>query len=376
MEIMNADELWVAALDQPPLWIAATKYGHDQAEKIRQLVEEGADIDEKAGRWETTALHQAVRFGTKEAVLTLLEIGADVDSKDVNGKASIHMAVSDFRGYQGFEINDFITRDLDSEMFAKVHQLIMYRADISATDNDGETSLHIIPKDLEFIAGAPPDYAEHVEALQTFRLLLENTPDPSAKDKKGNTPLHYTTLWGDTAFMHPLIERGVDVSAKNLEGKTPLHMAAAHIEGEPFVCTGTAWEGHCDAALLLLQNFADISDTDNGGNTTLHIAAEHGYSQMVSVLLEKRADLSATNHAGKTPLDVSVNILGQRETWIDTGTDGFPPGHAKVTGMLRTAEARRAACTALAMGHHTRLGDVSVLMTLPPELMQSIQWHI
>jgi hypothetical protein len=148
----------------------------------------------------------------------------------------------------------------------------------------------------------------------------------------------------------------VDVSAKNLEGKTPLHIAAAHIKGEVFLFPGTAWDGHWKAALLRLQNFVDISDTDNGGNTTLHIAAEHGYSEMVRVLLEMGADLSATNNDGKTPLHVSINILGQRETWIDTGTFGFPPGHAKVAAMLRAAEARRAACAALAMGHHARLG--------------------
>ena len=36
-------------------------------------------------------------------------------------------------------------------------------------------------------------------------------------------------------------------------------------------------------------------------------------------------------------------------------------------------EARRAACTALAMGHHPRLGVGSILMTTPPEMMHLIQ---
>ena len=371
---MDENALWVAALDQPPLWIAATKYGHDQAEKMRQLVLGGADIHEKAGRWETTALHQAVRFGTKEAVLTLLEIGADVDSKDVNGKASIHMATSEFRGYRGFEVNDFITRDSDSNMSEKVFHWIKFGADITAMDKGGRTVLHSVTKDLEFIVGAPPDDEEHIEVLQTFLLLLENTPNPSSQDGKGNTPLHYATGWGETAFMQPLIERGLDVNAKNILGMTPLHMAASHIEGEAFVCPGTAWEGHCEAALLLLKNFADILATDNNGDMALHIAAEHGHSEMVRVLLEKGADLLATNNDGKTPLQLSINIMGQRETWIDdTGIFGFPPGHAKVAAMLQAAETRRAACTALAVGHHARLGAGSLLMQLPPEVMHLIQ---
>ena len=74
--------------------------------------------------------------------------------------------------------------------------------------------------------------------------LLDNGADVNAKDKIGNTPLHYTAGWGhkDVAALliaELLIAKGADVNDKNNDGDTPLHIAVKN--------------GHMDVAELLRQ---------------------------------------------------------------------------------------------------------------------------
>jgi hypothetical protein len=44
---------------------------------------------------------------------------------------------------------------------------------------------------------------------------------------KGETPLHYACLWGETTVALALIARGANIWAKNQNGETPLHYAIA-----------------------------------------------------------------------------------------------------------------------------------------------------
>ncbi|UCF97969.1 MAG: ankyrin repeat domain-containing protein [Spirochaetaceae bacterium] len=49
-------------------------------EKIRDLASDGANLDLRAGSWETTALYIAVEQGNIEAVMELIDLGCDIDS--------------------------------------------------------------------------------------------------------------------------------------------------------------------------------------------------------------------------------------------------------------------------------------------------------
>ena len=75
-------------------------------------------------------------------------------------------------------------------------------ANPNASDNFGNTPLHIVSSSLEKV-----------------RFLLRKQADPSAKNKQGGTPLHYA----ETAEVtEALIKAGAEINAKDNRGYTPL----------------------------------------------------------------------------------------------------------------------------------------------------------
>eukprot|EP00004_Rigifila_ramosa_P025244 TRINITY_DN751_c0_g1_i1.p1 TRINITY_DN751_c0_g1~~TRINITY_DN751_c0_g1_i1.p1 ORF type:complete len:394 (-),score=98.96 TRINITY_DN751_c0_g1_i1:51-1211(-) len=66
-----------------------------------------------------------------------------------------------------------------------------------------------------------------------------------------------------------------------------------------------AGTGNLDAVRAALASGADISGTDDDGNTALHLAAKNGHQAVVQALIEKKADLTRTNESELTPLLVA-----------------------------------------------------------------------
>lgn len=59
---------------------------------------------------------------------------------------------------------------------------------------------------------------------------------------------------------------------------------------------------------LLIQIGGDVNIRDNDQHTPLHLAAKHGYDQIVRLLLQKGSDIEAKNKVGHTPImDASEN---------------------------------------------------------------------
>jgi len=63
-----------------------------------------------------------------------------------------------------------------------------------------------------------------------------------------------------------------------------------------------AGRGQIDALKRLISSGADISATDEDGNTALSRAAAAGKIDAVSTLLSARVDVNAENHMGERPL--------------------------------------------------------------------------
>ena len=61
-------------------------------EKMRQLLVEGADIEERGGEGKTSALHVAAANDHTDVALLLIEHGADVSAKNDDGKTPLHIA--------------------------------------------------------------------------------------------------------------------------------------------------------------------------------------------------------------------------------------------------------------------------------------------
>lgn len=126
----------------------------------------------------------AVRHSFSDAVVHLLEKGADISVKDKNGNTVLHHAAG------------------DADMF---RLLLDKGADIAVA---GNTLLH---------------RATYKGYLDVVRILLERGSDPSAPDSAEDSPLHMAASRNHSDLVTCLLQFGADPSAKNASGYTPLY---------------------------------------------------------------------------------------------------------------------------------------------------------
>lgn len=141
--------------------------------------------------------------------------------------------------------------------------------------------------------------ARGIEA-EAVALLLAAGADPNLAEAgaygEGNTALMEISRHG--ANQHGLVEAGVrtlrlllerkaDVKARNRRGQTALHYAASQ---------------RPELASLLLAAGAPANVADRDGGTPLHRAVQGRQAELVKALLERGADINAEEGGGVTPL--------------------------------------------------------------------------
>lgn len=93
------------------------------------------------------------------------------------------------------------------------------------------------------------------------------------------TPLHWSAYTGHTEGIIELLNRGANIDAKDKNGRTPLDWAA--------------YKGNFEATKILLQNGAYVDSRDNEGYTPLHKSILSGNIYVVNLLLSKKANYDA-----------------------------------------------------------------------------------
>jgi len=125
-------------------------------------------------------------------------------------------------------------------------------------------------------------------------ILAADPTQLNAKDKLGNTPLHYAAFHGQLAAVKALIDAGADVKAKNNYG--PFQ------PGELGGALGQGATTHQDPVWLLQSHGVDTADMQNG-YTPLDLALfASRHKEIVDLLLAKGADVNARASSGATPL--------------------------------------------------------------------------
>ena len=110
--------------------------------------------------------------------------------------------------------------------------------------------------------------------LSTVEALLQAGADPSIKDRKGSTPLHFAARRGNDEIVKVLLKHPkVKIDVRDSYGKTALHMACS--EGQSSVCK------------LLLDKGADIKAVTAENTTPLHNAILNGHSQVATMILNR-----------------------------------------------------------------------------------------
>lgn len=179
---------------------------------------------------------------------------------------------------------------------------------------------------------------------ETLLRLVPNQVAPRAfceEDEEGNTPIHLAlrspSPWSQnicscfTRHPHIIYPEDVDTvfNTKNREGNTPMHLLLAatgfHEQfASRFLRYGnfTIQNMKKETPLhLLLQRKGysidfvkqifnrckvNVNQQDEEGNTYLHLAAQHGDTELAHVLLAKGATNRIRNNKGMSPLDVAM----------------------------------------------------------------------
>ena len=107
---------------------------------------------------------------------------------------------------------------------------------------------------------------------------------------------HQAVFEGDTTKVKFILKygQGIRVNQPNKYGLTALQQACI--------------DGNLSLANFLLERGADLKTVDSNGRSALHLAAERGHLDVVSLLVNSAcADVNARNSNGEKPVDVAKN---------------------------------------------------------------------
>ncbi len=146
-------------------------------------------------------IHTAAETCNIDVINLLIESGADVNKH------------TDFGGYTPLHT---LASSKKTESSNAIIALIEAGAEIEAKDHDGDTPLHGAISSMMFKGHR--DYAVNIA-----RTLLEKGASCNTKNNDGDTPLHYAVIFSlDPVMIHLLLKNGADPNTPNNEGKTPL----------------------------------------------------------------------------------------------------------------------------------------------------------
>ena len=273
------------ALGNPLTW--SSYYGKPGI--VRVLLDHGATVNAK-NKLLRTPLHDvargeyASRDGVRVAQLLLEQGGADVNAQDIYLETPLHVAC-------------------DCGQIEVARVLLDHGALANVENHNGVTPLHAIPRSK---------YGSR-EDSRLVQLLIERGADLKTPDKDHDTPLHSACFYGRLDAAQQLLDNGASATAKNGRGETPLHVIS---RGNSFFQDGVR------LTRLLLKHGADVNAPDTNNDTALHSASFNGKLDIARLLLNHGATTNAKNIRGETPLHVvSTDGEGIAQLLLEHGVD-------------------------------------------------------
>ncbi len=324
---------------------------------MKRLLELGAKIDAQGetlstGNSQSTALHVAVRHRQREALMLLLEAGANPNLMAFGFVTPLHQAITQRSEDLADELLDYGANPFQAKRFtndkttplelAITHGRGRLAARMLGLDPQrpvgGKACSPALPKDREAVyrsaavtlltehggrllcRAAQQGAIEAVEALLNAGVPATNEPPvlrelAVAQAGRDRTPGFDVSRWSQLRAR--LIKAGAtdDVFAATARGEadrvrtllaagTNLAAATDHEGGTPL-----HWAVRTERPALVslwIEMGVPLEATNSAGQTALHLAAEAGLAESAALLLAARAPISTRDTNGSTPMDVAV----------------------------------------------------------------------
>ncbi|XP_045517988.1 rabankyrin-5 [Pieris brassicae] len=242
-----------------------------------------------------TPLHLCCTWGLTDVIQTLLEHGANINSKDAEGKTPLHIAIEN--------------------QHAGIISLLLSQpgVDLSARDNRGVTPFAAAltarnNKAAQAILEKNPSAAEQVDKkgrnflhvaiqkcdMESLMFLLSVKVDVNSRiqDATLAPPLHLAAASGNEALLRTLLLAGARPNDRDAHKRTALHVAA-----------GTGGTSQAAIVSALISDGAEVGAVDAAGDNALHVCAREGHAPVARALLaDSDIDAAATNLKGRNPL--------------------------------------------------------------------------
>ena len=160
---------------------------------------------------------------------------------------------------------------------SKIEFLVQHKADIDARDRSGRSALHLASSE------------GHVDIV---RFLVERGARVNVKDRWDNEPIQEAILRGHDRVVSLLLQCGAKLSS---DWKSEMEMKLRNHVGK----------GNLVDVKHLVESGISINSADYLGRTPLHIAAEHGRSDLLEYLISKNADIHQADQIGETALTLA-----------------------------------------------------------------------
>ncbi|KAF7178085.1 hypothetical protein CNMCM7691_006743 [Aspergillus felis] len=298
-------------------------------ETMRLLLDHGAQINQQGPYYvdspsndedDGTPLMNAWCSGNKDAVLFLLERGADPNYPNKGGATILTAAARDDdeklvkllleRGVHVDPKDYYSTTPLgyavQGGFLGIAKQLIKAGADVNMQNIYGQSVL---------MTACRP-----AEGRKVYRLRYHG-PNPNIQDSSLETPLSMSTGHGSLGMIKVLLDNRADPNILDRDGETALFRAAETEHGDlitsllynnadPHVCNDAfetalfpaVKKGHDSVVNILLDAGLDVHSQDIAGNTPLFYAASSGSEEVVRLLLQKGARIDHRNALQETAL--------------------------------------------------------------------------
>ncbi len=271
------------------------------------------------------AIHYAAEMGNPESAGVLLDKGADVNARNLEGKTPLDLCLA-FR---------------ESRDHAETAFFLIRRGARRMPNSPWEYLFQLVPGKKWNTRFSYGNTAMHLAAsrghLGILKYLLEQEADPNLRNNPGSTPLHEAVRANELEAVQILIDAGGEVNATDYNQNTPLHTAlspgaelaiAEYLLQEGAEADAKNHYGNTPLHLTIMRNLpvhfaekliqagADVNSRNKTGNTPLFEAVKQNIQPVAQMLISHEADLFARNNGGDTPMTLALSSGSEVVDWF------------------------------------------------------------